>query len=518
MTAARHGSRLLIWSSTRLELGATYRNAVPSGLLNASAPQLSSSSICRQCQWRPFSRSSLASSRAVLQATRTRSGFIDCVRSFSSCPPRAADPPRAAEPAHTEDAARHEYASRSEVAASPEEPKISEPEPTHTPPEPRSPPSTDHETLPSHSMSRRSDLSKRMQIFMDDLLAKAAIAGQRVNTYTGTDYSGIETLRRQIVEQEQQLKGRLASVNAARDAHTAAHAEQVASQKEVVSLLERKTSWSPSDLDRYTSLIRSEHLHEQSVVSAKQALAAAEKELEEARAELERKERKQYHEEQIWSDTIRRNSTWVTFGLMGFNILLLIANIGIFEPWRRRRMVREVKAALDEKTMTSGTLFVEKAADETPTLAPALKTVPIEVVETAPTKEVEKQIDEVTEPTNQTIETLVAEPEVEPRKPEPELEVNLDEVAVVLEPPATEGPPFTSEPFSAKAKNLAAKIAFSAQQAWRRTTEVYSEWFQGPLSDDPMTLTKAEVTSVAVEGMAVGLAIMAGAIALLRQH
>jgi sensitive to high expression protein 9 len=36
---------------------------------------------------------------------------------------------------------------------------------------------------------------------MDDLLPKLAIVTQKVNTYTGTDYSGIEALRREIKDQ-----------------------------------------------------------------------------------------------------------------------------------------------------------------------------------------------------------------------------------------------------------------------------------------------------------------------------
>jgi len=36
---------------------------------------------------------------------------------------------------------------------------------------------------------------------MEEVLAKAVVAGHRVNRYTGTDYSGIEALRRQIGEQ-----------------------------------------------------------------------------------------------------------------------------------------------------------------------------------------------------------------------------------------------------------------------------------------------------------------------------
>jgi sensitive to high expression protein 9 len=94
------------------------------------------------------------------------------------------------------------------------------------------------------------------------------------------------------------------------------------------------------------ALIRSEHAHDQAIDASKDAVKAAEQGLEEARARLEKRERAQYHEEQIWSDTIRRNSTWVTFGLMGLNIVLLIVNIVGVEPWRRKRLVNEVESLL----------------------------------------------------------------------------------------------------------------------------------------------------------------------------
>jgi sensitive to high expression protein 9 len=106
------------------------------------------------------------------------------------------------------------------------------------------------------------------------------------------------------------------------------------------------------------SLVRSEHANDQGVQQAKDTATAAEKALEEARTRLEKRERAQYHEEQIWSDTIRRNSTWVTIGLMGVNIGLLLVNLVIFEPWRRRRLVREVRTALDEKDFSSAAVPV----------------------------------------------------------------------------------------------------------------------------------------------------------------
>jgi sensitive to high expression protein 9 len=95
------------------------------------------------------------------------------------------------------------------------------------------------------------------------------------------------------------------------------------------------------------SLIRSEHINDQAIRVAKESVISAEAALEESRTQLEKRERAQYHEEQIWSDTIRRNSTWVTFVLMGVNIFLLLLSLAILEPWRRRRMVREIKDVLE---------------------------------------------------------------------------------------------------------------------------------------------------------------------------
>jgi sensitive to high expression protein 9 len=60
------------------------------------------------------------------------------------------------------------------------------------------------EYLPSHRERQRWDLSKRFSEVMDELLPKLAVVTQKVNTYTGTDYSGVEALRREIKEQGMQ--------------------------------------------------------------------------------------------------------------------------------------------------------------------------------------------------------------------------------------------------------------------------------------------------------------------------
>jgi sensitive to high expression protein 9 len=109
------------------------------------------------------------------------------------------------------------------------------------------------------------------------------------------------------------------------------------------------------------ALIRSEHINDQAVNRAKEAVQEAENALEEARSHLEKRERAQYHEEQIWSDTIRRNSTWVTFGLMGLNIFLLLASLVAIEPWRRSKMVKEIRRALDAQKTAMESTDVEPA-------------------------------------------------------------------------------------------------------------------------------------------------------------
>ncbi|KAG8623166.1 hypothetical protein KVT40_008142 [Elsinoe batatas] len=373
----------------------------------------------------------------------------------------------------------------------------------------------EHEKLPSHSQSLRSEYSKRFQAFMDDVLAKAAVAGQRLNTYTGTDYTGIENIRRQIVELERKVKALHDSVASAKDAYTTAHSAQISSQREVVSLLERKASWTPHDLDRYTSLIRSEHLHEQGVTHAKQKLTEVERALEEARTDLEKKERRQYHEEQVWSDTIRRNSTWVTFGLMGLNILLLVSNIGIVEPWRRRRLVREVKDALDQRTLVpqnTGTVTAEVRTEATLPTAVAEKDLVGGLVQEGSVSEEQLQTEQSAKPAGPLLEAI-EEPSVQvPLPMKADIEAKPNEVAIVVEPSST-----GADTSSAKnANHWQAYVLYTLNSAWVRTKEVYSAWSAGPLSDETLMLRKIEVTSIALEGAAAGLTVAGALMWLLR--
>jgi sensitive to high expression protein 9, mitochondrial len=133
----------------------------------------------------------------------------------------------------------------------------------------------------------------------------------------------------------------------AKEEYTKAITQRSQSQREVNELLQRKHAWSPQDLERFTSLYRSDHANEQAEASAQETMVTAERAAEEAAAKLNSNILARYHEEQIWSDKIRRMSTWGTWGLMGVNVLLfLIFQIGV-EPWRRKRLVK----GFEEKVM-----------------------------------------------------------------------------------------------------------------------------------------------------------------------
>ena len=133
-------------------------------------------------------------------------------------------------------------------------------------------------------------------------------------------------------------------------------------------------------MERFTALYRSDHANEQAEASAREYLTEVEKTSEEAAARLSASILARYHEEQIWSDKIRRMSTWGTWGLMGVNVFLFfIFQIGV-EPWRRKRLVKgfeeKVVEALDREAVPSKTILEttlkEAVPDDRETVAPSL--------------------------------------------------------------------------------------------------------------------------------------------------
>lgn len=231
--------------------------------------------------------------------------------------------------------------------------------PQSTPPkseatDPESPSSTqqsspDHPELPSESDSRRTALSHQFSNFMDTLQSRVLVASQTLNDLTG--YSAIEAFKKQNTQLEADLATAQETLRHARAHYKAVNAQRASTQREVTTLLARKDTWSPLDLERFTTLYRQDHELETAVQEASGALTEAEADEARLSQALNSGILRRYHEEQIWSDRIRRQSTWGTWGLMGVNVLLFLVLQFVAEPWKRNRLMRgiaaEEKAALE---------------------------------------------------------------------------------------------------------------------------------------------------------------------------
>jgi sensitive to high expression protein 9, mitochondrial len=175
---------------------------------------------------------------------------------------------------------------------------------------------------------------------------------------------------------------------------------------------------------------------------------------DEAAAKLSRTILARYHEEQIWSDKIRRMSTWGTWGLMGVNVLLfLVFQIGV-EPWRRKRLVKGFEEKVKEALGNQGTGLTA-------------------------TKEAEVGLE-------------LAAVEEQSSEPLASTESPAIEEAVVLEA----GSPTAS---------LLPRSSYF---------EVYKAAFQDHFSKRQVTIRKLDITIVALEGVATG-AVLVGLIATL---
>ncbi|KAK3687815.1 Mdm33 family-domain-containing protein [Podospora appendiculata] len=200
--------------------------------------------------------------------------------------------------------------------------------------------------LPSTSEHKRHPLYARFSTFMDNLQTRVLEASQTINDLTG--YSAIEAIKLQNSQLEAAVATAQERLRAARHNYKALTSHRAATQREVTTLLARKDTWNPTDLERFTTLYRLDHELEAQVTAASAELTEAETEDSKLSADLNAGILKRYHEEQIWSDRIRRQSTWGTWGLMGINILLFFVLQFVAEPWRRKRLMNHIAAGEKE--------------------------------------------------------------------------------------------------------------------------------------------------------------------------
>ncbi|GAV29194.1 hypothetical protein PMKS-002676 [Pichia membranifaciens] len=180
-------------------------------------------------------------------------------------------------------------------------------------------------------------LSQRMGQNVVELKRSISIASKVINEITG--YNKVIRLKDIIVENEQKLKDLKESIHEAKVEHEKALDLRSSSQKEVNELLERKNSWKPTDLDRFTRIYMTTHDLDTSVKEMSERLKYLEDLQESTHDALIRSIMNRYHEEQVWSDKIRQFSTWGTILIMCINLLLVLLVQFVFEPFKRWRLV-----------------------------------------------------------------------------------------------------------------------------------------------------------------------------------
>ncbi|CAI1852376.1 hypothetical protein SEUBUCD646_0B05010 [Saccharomyces eubayanus] len=221
------------------------------------------------------------------------------------------------------------------------------------------------EGLPSERELHRKKWSRKMGFYFDSLQETLFTATRALNDVTG--YSSIQKLKSSISLMEKKLEATKKEHKLYKDKYADAIDERARSQREVNELLQRQSAWSSTDLERFTQLYKNDALNAKQEQELKNKVKEIESKEEQLNDDLYRAILTRYHEEQIWSDKIRRTSTWGTFILMGMNIFLFVVLQLLLEPWKRKRLVGsfedKVKSALNDYS-TEQNLKIDKLSSE----------------------------------------------------------------------------------------------------------------------------------------------------------
>lgn len=229
----------------------------------------------------------------------------------------------------------------------------------------------------------------------------------------------------------------------------------------------------------------------------------AERKAEEASAKLSASILARYHEEQIWSDKIRRMSTWGTWGLMGVNVLLFLVFQVAIEPWRRRRLVK----GFEEKVMEA----LEREGAATNATAGAV----LAAVRAAGDKDAETpQVLNREIPSQPDTVSAVQEGVPSPQDPipKPEAVATVAEVDAVIDETVSAT---QSTVLGTKRESTTGHVTESGGSA-SSMIESYKQVVRDLFSERQIQLRRVDLTTVALEGAAAGMALVGILVVLLR--
>ncbi|ABN64828.2 predicted protein, partial [Scheffersomyces stipitis CBS 6054] len=250
--------------------------------------------------------------------------------------------------------------------------------------------------LPSQEEERKNQYYKKVEAYLESLQGTIFRATRALNDVTG--YTAIAKLKKSIEQIEAELREAKEEAKSNRATYSEAILRRSNSQREVNELLTRKHNWTPEDLERFTELYRNDHLNEQLEQEAELKVEEAEQKADSIQLKLTQSILTRYHEEQIWSDKIRRASTWGTWILMGINIMLFVVATLIVEPWKRRRLVAsfedKVKQVLVDLAENDKVIMAPILEAQAGTVAPSEKVVEFKEEPVAPPLQVDPQVKE----------------------------------------------------------------------------------------------------------------------------
>ncbi|KIK44344.1 hypothetical protein CY34DRAFT_80074 [Suillus luteus UH-Slu-Lm8-n1] len=199
------------------------------------------------------------------------------------------------------------------------------------------------------------ELRQRTDGFAQKTSTKLFQLGSQLNRVTG--YEQIDALK-----QRARIKATRQAAREAKTAYDDAVLQRSLSQRQVNELLQRKSSWTDSDVSAFTSLVRSDHQLEQHEVATKAKVSENEDALDREFGELMRAILARYHEEQVWSDKIRSASTYGSMMVLGVNVVVFLLAIVVVEPWKRRRLAQTFEKKVEEMATETQVLIESGSA------------------------------------------------------------------------------------------------------------------------------------------------------------
>ena len=151
-----------------------------------------------------------------------------------------------------------------------------------------------------------------------------------------------------VQEKDQALQASRGCLKAAKLEYESTMESRLAVQKEIHSLLQRQNAWTGSDVQRFTDLYKRDLDLEQSETRAKTEYKSASDEFERSHQDYLNEIRERYIEEQLYSDKIRRASTWWTWGLITCHLTLFLVIQLFVEPRKRQALLEQLSLKIQD--------------------------------------------------------------------------------------------------------------------------------------------------------------------------